>query len=333
MFNLLFLISDLFFIQGLAARMSIAIIRYAFSLLIILMVRVLQRVRFFQSFAAIVTGLESASVLLFLFVLWFYHSPNLMIQTMGMITSILIIFIIPNRGVNALVLSIVSAIAYFTMALFCLKQLSLNELSASLAYTIITIVLCAITIFRNDSYAFQEYQSRVHLEQISTTDYLTNAATRARLEEEAHRWMNFCRRQGLPLCLVFVDVDNLKRINDQYGHAAGDMVLRKISAHMQKQLRNSDTIARWGGDEFVLLLPNVSLKNAVLLLDRVKDSVLKIDFENVDLVTCSFGVVQMGADSTYQQMLAEADALMYESKKSGKGKIIYRTAAESDGQK
>jgi diguanylate cyclase (GGDEF)-like protein len=121
-----------------------------------------------------------------------------------------------------------------------------------------------------------------------------------------------------------VDVDNLKRINDQYSHAAGDAVLRRIAGVMQSQLRTSDTIARWGGDEFVLLLPNVSLQNAVLLLDRVKQAVTQIVVENVGTISCSFGVVEMGPESTYQQLLEDADALMYQSKKNGKGRVCFQ---------
>ena len=92
---------------------------------------------------------------------------------------------------------------------------------------------------------------------------------------------------------------------------------------MKKQLRNSDTIARWGGDEFVLLLPNVSLQNAVLLLDRVKNAVNQLTIEGNVSLSCSFGVVQMGPESTYAEMLSQADALMYRAKQSGKGRISY----------
>jgi diguanylate cyclase (GGDEF)-like protein len=100
---------------------------------------------------------------------------------------------------------------------------------------------------------------------------------------------------------------------------------------MRAQLRNSDTIARWGGDEFVLLLPNVTLQNAVLLLDRVKNAINALTLDEGASVSCSFGVVQMRTDSTYQEMLAQADTMMYRSKKNGKGRIAYQDdAIEAD---
>ena len=106
----------------------------------------------------------------------------------------------------------------------------------------------------------------------------------------------------------------------------GDVALKEIAGLMHTQLRNSDTIARWGGDEFVLLLPNVTLQNALLLLDRVKSAVNSLTLDGGVTVSCSFGVVQMGTQSTYAELLAKADAMMYRAKNAGKGKISYPNA-------
>ena len=325
--NFLFLVCDLAFIQGQTERMIVAIARYCFSIILIILVRKLQRVQTYAAFSALVTILEAACILLYLSVLWLYQSPDFMIQSMGMITMILVIFIVPNRSENALILSGISAIAYFVFSYFCIDGVQLKSFSAAIVYVVLTIVICSVRAIGIDRYAQREFQAKSTLQETSAKDYLTNAATRARLEEEAYRWMNFCRRPSLPLCLVFVDVDNLKSINDCYGHAVGDSVLKQIAAVMQAQLRNSDTIARWGGDEFVLLLPNVTLQNAVLLLDRVKSAISTLTLEGSASVSCSFGVVQMHTESTYQDMLAQADTMMYRSKRNGKGRIAYQDDA------
>jgi len=321
---MLFLITDLAFIQNRNARLIFAISRYGFSVVLLLMIRVLQRAGSFRSFASVVTILETGYVLLIFAAAWLYETPDFMIQSMGLISYILVIFIVPNYRANMLVLSIVGAAAYFAFSYYLLQNTTITDLVATLSYVSLTIILCTVTSFGNDTFNYKEFIEKSRLEETSATDFLTGAVTRARLEEEAQRWMSFCRRQKLPLCLVFLDVDNLKRINDQHSHAAGDIVLRQLSEIMRKQLRNSDTIARWGGDEFVLLLPNVSLPNAVLLLDRIKLIVSKTYIDQVGVISCSYGVVEMGADSTYQQLLEEADALMYRSKTNGKGDISYR---------
>jgi diguanylate cyclase (GGDEF)-like protein len=130
-----------------------------------------------------------------------------------------------------------------------------------------------------------------------------------------------------------LDIDQFKHINDQFGHAAGDEALKQIARFMKQQLRNSDTIARWGGDEFVLLLPNASLENAVFLLERIRQTISQIDLAQSEPVSFSCGVVEMEPDSTYQSMLAEADSLMYQSKKNGKNRVSSRipNAAYAEG--
>ena len=329
--NFIFLICDMMFIQGQSERLIVAITRYCFSILLILMVRALQRVKTFGGFASIVTIMEAASIFLYLYVLWLYQSPDFMIQSMGMIVTVLVISIVPNRIINTLILTVAAAVAFFAEFYLLINPVPIKSLAVSIVYVSLTILICCMKNFGTDRHAQREFFAKKTLQETSAKDYLTSAATRARLEEEAHRWMNFCRRQSLPLCLVFVDVDNLKSINDCYGHAMGDSVLKQIAAVMQAQLRNSDTIARWGGDEFVLLLPNVTLQNAVLLLDRVKIAINALTLDGGASVSCSFGVVQMRTESTYQEMLAQADTMMYRSKKNGKGRIAYQNdTIESD---
>lgn len=324
--NFLFLVCDMYFIHGQVERLIAGVFRYCFSILLILLVRKLQHIRSFGAFSAAVTVLEALEIVLFFSVLWMYDSPNFMIQSVGLILTILVIFTVPNRSANMLVLSLTASTAYFLITYFIIDAIEPREYIAAVVYTVLAIIVCAVKTIGNDRYAQQEYFERTRLEQTSTRDFLTQAATRERLEEEARRWMNFCRRQSLPLCLVFVDVDDLKRINDRYGHAMGDVALKEIAGLMHTQLRNSDTIARWGGDEFVLLLPNVTLQNALLLLDRVKSAVNSLTLDGGVTVSCSFGVVQMGAQSTYAELLAEADAMMYRAKNAGKGKISYPNA-------
>ena len=319
--SFLFLICDMIFIQGRTERLIAGIIRYGFAIILIISIRKLQRIRTFAAFALLISALEAAAIILFFSVLLLYDSPDFMIQSLGVLLTILAIFIVPNRSAYMMTLSLLAAAGFFLFYLFQQQDIPLRQYIAAAVYTVLTIVLCAVKGIGADRYARAQFLKGERLEQASTRDFLTNTATRERLEEEARRWMSFCRRQSLPLCLVFVDVDDLKRINDKHGHTMGDIALKEVAKIMQTQLRNSDTIARWGGDEFVILLPNVTLQNAVLLLDRVKTAVNQIRLENMICMSCSFGVVQMKPESTYAQMLAEADAMMYRAKQNGKGKI------------
>ena len=327
-FSVLLIVFDLKNISDQTARLIIAVVRYSYAVLLIFVGGLLTRVKSFRTYTYIVSALELMSICISLYVLDQYNSPNFLIQSMGLVATVLILFLVPNRKGFQLALSILAALCFYGLALLRVVPATTNEMLASVVYTLVAITLCTISSFHNEKNQLGEFISKTRLEQLSTTDFLTNTANRFRLEEEADRWMNFCRRQKLPLCLVFVDVDNLKQINDSNGHVAGDSVLVMLSTLMQKQLRNSDTISRWGGDEFVLLLPNVSLKNAISLLERLKASVLKTDFGVGVKVTCSYGVVEMGEESTFQSLLREADELMYSGKREGKKRISYIERAE-----
>ena len=322
-FSVLLIIFDIRSIQDQTVRLIIAMIRYLYAVLLIFVGGWLTRTKSFKTYTIVVSLLELVSICISLYVLAHYGTPSFLIQSMGLIASILVIFLVPNRKEYQLSLSIFAALSFYGFAYWIRIAASMNEILASVVYSLVAIALCTISSYHSEKNQLGEFISKTRLEQLSTTDFLTNTANRFRLEEEADRWMNFCRRQKLPLCLVFVDVDNLKQINDSNGHAAGDSVLVTLSTLMQKQLRNSDTISRWGGDEFVLLLPNVAQMNAVALLERLKASVLKTDFGVGIRVTCSYGVVEMGEESSFSSMLHEADALMYTGKRDGKDKISY----------
>ncbi len=334
-FSVLLIICDMNCIEDQPSRLVVAVVRYAYSVLLIFVSGWLTRLKSFKTYSILVSLLELLSMAIGIYVLTKYELPNFLIQSMGLIATILILYLVPNRRVFQLALTLIAALSYYCLTLVTsYEAITDNEMLASVSYTLITIVLCTVSTFHSDKNQLGEFISKTRLEQMSTTDFLTNTANRFRLEEEADRWMNFCRRQKLPLCLVFVDVDNLKQINDSFGHTTGDSVLITLSALMQKQLRNSDTISRWGGDEFVLLLPNVALKNAIALLERLKATVLKTDFGAGINVTCSYGVVEMKQESSFQSMLREADTLMYEGKREGKDKISFADSQEEpDGGK
>jgi len=328
-FSVLLIIFDIRSIQDQTARLTIAVVRYTYAVLLIFVGGWLTRMKSFKTYTIVVSLLEIVSLAISLYVLAQYGTPHFLIQSMGLVATILIIFLVPNKKEYQLALAILAAVSFYGFTYQMQLPATMNELLASVVYSLVAIALCTISAFHNEKNQMGEFISKTRLEQLSTTDFLTNTANRFRLEEEADRWMNFCRRQKLPLCLVFVDVDNLKQINDTYGHAAGDSVLVTLSNLMQKQLRNSDTISRWGGDEFVLLLPNVSQKNAIALLERLKANVLKNGFGVGIRVTCSYGVVEMGEESSFQSMLHEADSLMYTGKREGKDKISYIEREES----
>lgn len=167
----------------------------------------------------------------------------------------------------------------------------------------------------------------------ATLDPLTGLANRRKLEELAAKSLAVARRHGRPLALLMIDVDQFKRINDQQGHQAGDAALRVLADLCQRQMREEDTLARFGGDEFVALLPHTSLDQALEMAERLRGSVEAFGRAEgcpQPGLTISLGVsgFQPG-DASFADLLARADAALYQAKASGRNRVCQARVGEA----
>lgn len=153
---------------------------------------------------------------------------------------------------------------------------------------------------------------------LALKDALTGVYNRAGYDERTKELYARWQRSGAPLSLVFVDCNKFKHINDNYGHAAGDLVLVKVADVLQKRARASDIVCRFGGDEFVILLPDTEGKGAEVFARSACEEVLQAGFNDngkpLD-VSISCGVTQLIADDTLEAAVARADEAMYQAKK------------------
>jgi diguanylate cyclase (GGDEF)-like protein len=160
---------------------------------------------------------------------------------------------------------------------------------------------------------------------LSLTDDLTSLPNRRafirRLDDEVSR----VKRYGFPLSLVLIDIDHFKLVNDKYGHAAGDNVLRIYAEKILSIFRHHDMIARYGGEEFAVLLPNTDLEGVLRALDKVKSSVpnVKCNFNGVSIPapTFSAGVTEYRAPESPSQLIERADHALYRAKSLGRNRI------------
>ncbi len=160
---------------------------------------------------------------------------------------------------------------------------------------------------------------------LSDTDPLTGVATRqamyARLEQEQQR----SKRSGQPSSIAMADVDRFKEVNDTHGHLAGDKVLQAFSHYLLDHLRPYDQVYRYGGEEFVLLLPNATPEQARRVIERVRRGLMnqrtRINDGNVVQITASFGIAQLTYDISTKMAIEYADRAMYESKRSGRNRV------------
>lgn len=169
---------------------------------------------------------------------------------------------------------------------------------------------------------------QMELEQTSEQmrhDPLTGVLNRKGLEESYGKELSRAARRGTLLCLAVLDIDNFKRLNDTYGHNTGDEALLHLVATVRDCLRPHDTLSRYGGEEFVILLPETSLEDAVIVLQRLQRELTKRYFlANNDklLITFSAGVTMVQQNETQLAVIERADGAMYKAKATGKNKVV-----------
>lgn len=172
-------------------------------------------------------------------------------------------------------------------------------------------------------FTLRSYQRR--LEEMATRDRLTGIANRHLFDMIFEHLSHNIKRYPRPVSLVSIDIDHFKRINDSHGHQAGDMVLQAVSRAIQRHTRQSDTLCRWGGEEFILLLDNCALEEAANRADIIRQAIRdhSVAFgRNQIRVTLSMGVTELVPGEDLEPFLARADAALYQAKEGGRDQVV-----------
>lgn len=161
---------------------------------------------------------------------------------------------------------------------------------------------------------------------MSITDELTALYNRRKILEILRMEIDRAKRYGYDLALIIADIDFFKKINDTYGHNMGDIVLRKVSMILRNSIRKVDYVGRFGGEEFVIISPETSLQNAMLLAERIRKIFNSFIIEGLNApVTLSFGISIYTPDKDLDTLINEADTALYEAKRSGRNQVkIYK---------
>ncbi len=194
--------------------------------------------------------------------------------------------------------------------------------------------LAAIVAICVENVANQE-----RLRHLGMTDPLTGVYNRRYFDQRLHEEVNRSLRSGQALCCMMLDVDHFKRINDVFGHAAGDAVLREMTLHIKAQLRTSDVMARYGGEEFAVLLTQTEIGAALVIAERIRQAVADARFVVAGgtslAVTLSLGAAMLdrsGAPgAAVASLVADADAAMYRAKNGGRNRVCASPEQPSAG--
>ena len=163
------------------------------------------------------------------------------------------------------------------------------------------------------------------LNELVCEDQLTGSLNRRGLDDMLSRELSRANRRGTPLCVAMLDLDDFKQLNDTHGHCVGDEVLVHLVQVIKQTLRSMDTVARFGGEEFLILLPDTTLEAASLALARLQQKLAEQVFIHKRQrlpITFSAGVALRAADEGRPALVARADAALYQAKQAGKNRVV-----------
>lgn len=173
--------------------------------------------------------------------------------------------------------------------------------------------------------------SNRQLEDQALHDDLTGLRNRAGLRDILYEAVQHAHQNRQPLCLMFLDIDHFKPVNDTYGHAMGDEILQRFARTLKGMVRSEDTLVRWGGEEFLLLCPNTSIEQARRLAEKLRTSVEYDSWPHEQTLTCSFGVAaNSGGDP--RTLIEQADKALYRAKESGRNQVAVADSGAAKAQ-
>lgn len=163
-----------------------------------------------------------------------------------------------------------------------------------------------------------------NLHKLATTDHLTALCNRQHFAHQIENTLLLAERHKEEVAVILFDIDRFKQINDSLGHPAGDSVLREMSQLIQGEIRRTDILARWGGEEFILMAFGARPQDAMELARKLCDRVAGYSFSIERQVTCSFGVAVFSPPDTSDSLISRADDALYEAKRAGRNRVAYR---------
>jgi diguanylate cyclase (GGDEF)-like protein len=185
------------------------------------------------------------------------------------------------------------------------------------ATTAVVVSCCAY------AFAHRNEDQRERLEHLATVDPLTGVKNRRSMDQELAVATSVSARNGISQGLVLLDIDHFKKVNDLYGHSVGDEVLKELVSLVQQNIRRSDQLFRFGGEEFVLLMPGVDEVGLRAVMHNLQEIIRRFLKHPGGSVTASFGVAILGSEESPDEWFGRADAALYRAKESGRDQVVY----------
>lgn len=243
---------------------------------------------------------------------------------------VILSFVVPQKSVSYKLLKITAFIALFfiieiVFSVFVspLYYIDENVLFAIRSFNLISLLIIASPIIYFHVKRAKDTEELLYKH--ATIDPLTGLFNRRHFVSIAD--YEYSKRDKKSLSLILTDIDYFKKINDTYGHEVGDIVLKTVSKFLTKELRECDTLSRWGGEEFLFLLPDTKLDQANEVAERIRQNIEELKIVCSDEltlnITSTFGVAEYQENETFDETLARADQALYKGKDKGRNIVVF----------
>ncbi len=214
----------------------------------------------------------------------------------------------------------VAMIFYISGSLFTLfLALFIFESDTQTTYNLFIFIILAGGILYTSNYSQQVVI--YNLVKMSHIDSLTGLWNRKKFDEELKREIAMAKRHKLPLTIMIMDVDLFKRVNDTYGHDVGDEYLVELSTFLKNKIRESDFLARWGGEEFSFIFPNTTIDGVTTVATKIKNDLNEKEYKDLGSITMSMGIASYIENEDYDELFHRADEALYLSKENGRNQF------------
>lgn len=215
------------------------------------------------------------------------------------------------------------------------QRLSVEKRDISILNTYNKVKIFNIDITRTESTKHSYYliiltditeikEKEILIHKKAYIDNLTGVYNRNKFDEVTNKELIREKRYGRGLCLAIIDIDHFKNFNDNFGHLIGDEVLKMLAKYLNTNIRETDTFARWGGEEFVILFPDTLSEDANLICDKLRIGVANLSHKTAGGITASFGVTQFSDEDSLDTMFKRCDDALYQAKKEGRNRVCIK---------
>jgi diguanylate cyclase (GGDEF)-like protein len=245
-----------------------------------------------------------------LLILWFLFAPGGLAHGRG------------KHLLAAACMIMIAIVAYRTLAIFFgATVISDIRQGVPIQALLFIVSFMALLLGSNGFVLMVKEDADQRFRRQSQKDTLTGVWARAYLEDLGRQEISRHRRYAHPVSLVMIDIDHFKQINDRFGHVMGDQVLMEFCRVAQKCIRDTDALGRWGGEEFLLILPNTGFSSATELAERIRSALEIHAFPMAQPLTASFGVSLLQASESWEDWLQRTDVLLYRAKATGRNRV------------